>query len=244
MNPHYDRSAWLQGPAHPCKVAPLPALRQRRLVLLGPPGVGKGTQAALLSAGSGACHLSMGDLLRCARHCATDDASGLKAIGTLMDAGELVPDEYILRLIRARAKCLSCSSGFILDGFPRTVSQAAALDVILGELHLELHHVLNYELPAAELVGRVGGRRTCPVCRDIYHAISRPPFREGLCDRCGCGLQARPDDRPESVVARHHAFVAAKIPLLNYYLSRGRLTTISALGSPTEILARTVDAMS
>lgn len=244
MNPLYDRSTWLQGPAHPCKVSPLPALRQRRIVLLGPPGVGKGTQATLLSAGSGACHLSMGDLLRCARHCSPENIGGLRAIGELMDAGELVPDEFILRLVRARAKCLSCQAGFILDGFPRTVSQAAALDVLLGELNLELHHVLHYELSALQLIGRVGGRRSCPLCKEIYHTLTRPPFRDGLCDRCGCGLQMRADDRPDAAAARHHAFVAANVPLVNYYLTRKRLTTISALGSPTEILARTVEAIS
>jgi adenylate kinase len=241
MNLYRERSAWLRGPPELCHQPTPRAHRFRRFLLLGAPGVGKGTQANLLSAAYGACHLSTGDIFRAARHAPESDP--LRAAVSRMDAGELVPDELVLDLVRSRVDCLRCRTGILLDGFPRTVPQAVALDELLQQAGVRLDRVIYYELPPHDIVSRIGGRRSCPLCHDVYHIFAKPPLRPGLCDRCACELVTRQDDRLEAVTVRQQAYAAVTLPLLDYYRARSLLTRVDAAGSPTEVFARTLEAL-
>jgi adenylate kinase len=244
MNLQRDRSAWLQGPDAVCQVQPPHPAQCRRFVLLGAPGVGKGTQAALLSAAFGACHLSTGDIFRASRTCDGRTLSpAMQAAVDRMHRGELVSDETVLQIVRERIGCLTCRGGFLLDGFPRTVPQAAALDVLLTNEGVRLEAVLSYDLPEAEIIARISGRRTCPVCKAVYHATAHPPRREGLCDTCGSPLLQREDDRPEAVHIRQQAYLTSTAPLLAYYSEQGLLRHVPAHGTPEEVFARTLAAL-
>ena len=149
------------------------------------------------------------------------------------------PDETVLGLIRDRLRCLRCPGGFLLDGFPRTVAQAEALEKILKDEKVELTAVLNYELPIERIVARISGRRTCAGCKAVYHVSTRPPKIAGICDHCGGELFQREDDRPESVEVRMKAYETSTKPLIDFYQKRGLLINISAEGSPEEIYQRT-----
>lgn len=214
-----------------------------RLVLLGPPGCGKGTQAELLADTLGACPLSTGEVFRAAHGRAAPPGSAMAAAQEQMARGELVSDETVLALIRERNRCLHCRGGFMLDGFPRTLAQAEAIDALLAAENIPLDAVISYELPPAEIVARLTGRRTCPACKSVFHVDSRRPRREGVCDRCGGNLEQRADDRPEAVAVRLQAYQAATIPLTAHYEKQGLLLAISAAGQPYEILARALDAL-
>ena len=243
-NQRRDRSAWLHGPAAPCETKPAPTTHPWRLVLLGAPGVGKGTQAELLSDRLGACHLSTGDVFRAAKQLGANQCSpAMFAALAYMRRGELVPDQTVLAMVRERMDCLRCQGGFLLDGFPRTVAQAEALQDLLDAESIPLDAVLNYELPIEELVTRLSGRRTCNACKAVYHVATRPPTREGVCDQCGGDLLQREDDRAESVRTRMEAYQRSTAPLGDYYRQRGRLVTIPAVGSPETILEQTLAAL-
>lgn len=244
MNLQRDRSAWLQGPEHVCQVPPSRAAPGRRIVLLGAPGVGKGTQAALLSAAFGACHLSTGDIFRAARTCSgTALSPAMHTAVERMNRGELVSDETVLRIVRERMGCLTCRGGFLLDGFPRTVPQAAALDVLMAEHNVFIDAAISYELPEAEIIARIGGRRTCPVCKAVYHEQLQPPAQASLCNHCGTALVLRDDDRPEAVHVRQEAYLTSTAPLLTYYSNRDVLVHIDASGTPEEVFSRTLQAL-
>ena len=240
MASQHDRVAWFRDGDVPCD--PMPHDRPYRLVLLGPPGVGKGTQAELLTRELGNCHLSTGDLFRAAQ-CAADPSPALRAALEAMRRGELVSDEVVLALVRERSRCLRCHGGFLLDGFPRTVAQAEALGALLAELGVALDAVVCYELPVEEVVARLSGRRTCLACKAVYHLSARPPQAEGVCDRCGGRLEQRADDRPESIRVRMRAYEASTRPLADYYARAGKLVRVPASGAPEEILARTRAAL-
>ena len=237
-NSQPDRLAWLKGGGAECTPPARPAPAPWRLVLLGAPGVGKGTQADLLCERLGACHLSTGDILRGA---SKSDGCGLSpALQTALEdmrRGELVTDETILELVRERGRCLRCGGGFVLDGFPRTVAQAEALGKLLEREGVELDAVFNYELPIEEIVARLGGRRVCPKCKAVYHVTGQPPAHEGICDRCGAGLVQREDDRPEAIRTRMRVYAESTAPLLDWYRPRG-LVTVPAYGTPDQIYAR------
>jgi adenylate kinase len=210
------------------------------LVLLGAPGVGKGTQAELLSKNLGACQLSTGDVFRAAQ--ATDPAALSPALREALDymrRGELVPDATVLALVRERIDCLRCPSGFLLDGFPRTVPQAEALDQLLQQERLRLDAVLSYEMPIDQIVARLSGRRTCPNCKAVYHLVSRPPKVNGVCDHCGGQLVQRDDDRPEAVRVRMETYHKNTAPLIEFYRRRNLLVTVPAHGTPEEVYQRT-----
>ena len=216
----------------------------RRLVLLGAPGVGKGTQAELLCASLGACHLSTGDIFRAAKALAAHQRSAAmtEALG-YMRRGELVPDEIVLALVTERVDCLRCECGFLLDGFPRTVAQAEALEQLLRGQKLKLDAVLSYELPLEKVVSRLSGRRTCPGCKAVFHVEARPPKVEGVCDHCGGKLYQREDDQPESIRVRMEAYERSTAPLASFYRRKNLLVPISAEGSPEEIFARSLQAL-
>ncbi|HYM08264.1 MAG TPA: nucleoside monophosphate kinase [Terriglobales bacterium] len=216
-----------------------------RLVLLGAPGVGKGTQALLLSQRLGACHLSTGDIFRAAGgrpEC--DQTPAMTAAVQHMRRGELVPDSIVWEMVRERSGCLRCRGGFILDGFPRTLSQAEALKQHMESERLSLNAVVNYELPLDEIVSRLSGRRTCEQCKAIFHVTGQPPRAEGVCDHCGGLLYQREDDRPESIVVRLEAYERSTTPLIQFYSGLGLLMPVAATGSPDAICARTMAALS
>lgn len=230
--------AWLYG-KECAQTEPKPA-RPYHLVLLGAPGVGKGTQAEFLSEKLGAVQLSTGDVFRAAK--AADSGSlspAMQDAMAAMKAGKLVSDDTVIAMVRERGGCLASGYGFLLDGFPRTVHQAEELDKMLAELGLKLDGVLNYALPTDEVVKRLSGRRTCKQCKATAHVIFSPPKQEGACDKCGGELFQREDDRPESIRVRLQAYEESTAPLAQYYDAKGLLITISAEGSPAEIFART-----
>lgn len=239
-----DRSAWLKGGNSKCQAKPAATGKPWRFVLLGAPGVGKGTQAELLTARLGACHLSTGDIFRAAKQLDERERTpALTAALEYMRRGELVPDSTVIDIVRERRECLKCESGFLLDGFPRTVAQADALEVLLKEEGLRLDAVLNYELPIELIVKRLSGRRTCAGCKAVYHIENRPSKKEGVCDNCGGELYQREDDRPESIRVRMEAYWKSTAPLTDFYNRRGLLLTIPANGTPEEIFNRTMEAL-
>jgi len=244
----HDRCGWFQ-PAAGC--ADVLSIDQQtpngsawRLVLLGAPGVGKGTQADLLNQRLDACHLSTGDLFRAAsKQQESEQSPAMRAAMEHMRRGELVPDSTVWEMVRERANCIRCSNGFILDGFPRTLSQAESLKQLMETEQIPLTAVVNYELPLAEIVARLSGRRTCEKCKAVFHITGAPPKVEGVCDRCGGRLFQREDDRPESIAVRMAAYERSTAPLIDFYKSLGLLVPIAATGSPDEIYARTVSAL-
>lgn len=199
-----------------------------RLVFLGPPGVGKGTQAKVVSQRYGIPSIATGDMLREA--VAAGTPLGMEAKRT-MDAGALVPDEVVIGLVAERLERADCQKGFILDGFPRTVPQAEALGKLLTIRAEGLDRVLAFDLPEVELLGRLTGRRVCRACGTNFHLISSPPKRAGVCDACGGELFQRADDNDATVSRRLAVYRAQTQPLLDYYQRQGLLSTISGEGS-------------
>jgi len=244
-----DRTAWLLGGDAACTDQPPEVERPLRMVLLGAPGVGKGTQAELLTSGFACCQLSTGDIFRAASSpdhggCENWEPSpAMKAALGYMRRGELVPDETVLNLVSERVSCLHCRGGFLLDGFPRTVAQAEALDLILKREKIKLDAVVSYDLPIEEVVARASGRRTCSKCKAVYHLTARRPAKEGICDRCGGALYQREDDKPETIRVRQETYARNTAPLIDYYTKQGLLISISAEGVPGAIFARTLDAL-
>jgi adenylate kinase len=244
MQTRNDQATWIQGPKATCDFAPKPIKRARRLVLLGAPGVGKGTQAELLCDKLGACHLATGDIFRAAKSWQScQQTPALSAALEYMRRGELVPDQTVLSLVTERASCFRCAGGFLLDGFPRTVSQAEALEKLLQGEGMKLDGVLSYELPLDKIVARLTGRRTCPQCKAVFHSEARPPKTAGICDHCGAKLFQREDDRPEAIRIRMQAYERSTTPLTDFYRRRNLLISIVAEGTPEEIFARTLKAL-
>jgi len=244
MSTHKDRTAWLKGGDATCRIGPDPTPHPRRLVLLGAPGVGKGTQAELLSASLGACQLSTGDVFRAAKTLNPCDLSpSMTEALESMRQGELVPDATVVKMIRERSRCLRCGGGFLLDGFPRTVAQAEALEEIFAGEGVQLDAVVSYDLPIQEIVARLSGRRTCAQCKSVFHVEGRPPKQEGVCDHCGGELVQREDDRPEAVRVRMEAYEKSTAPLAEFYRGKGLLVSVSADGAPEEIFRRTLLAL-
>lgn len=239
-----DRTTWLKGGQAQCPDPPAKTERPHRLVLLGAPGVGKGTQAELLCEGLGTCHLSTGDIFRAAKSLLPEERSpAMEAALGYMRRGELVPDETVLEMVRERVRCLRCAGGFLLDGFPRTAAQAEALEQLLEAERLKLDAALSYELPLEQVVARLSGRRTCAGCKAVFHVQTRPPKIEGVCDHCGGKLYQREDDRPESVRVRMQAYEQSTAPLTDFYRHKDLLVSISADGTPEEIYRRSLKAL-
>ncbi len=235
-----QRAAWIQGPSAPCEVVPV-AANPWRLVLLGAPGVGKGTQADLLNKKLHACHLSTGDVFRAAgkQDACTLSPAMQKAL-EYMKRGDLVPDSTVWEMVCERRGCLHCGGGFILDGFPRTLTQAESLKRLMEEEGITVSAVVNYELPVSEIVARLSGRRTCSKCKSVFHVTERPSKVEGKCDRCDGELFQREDDRAESIKVRLEAYDKSTAPLIEFYSKLGLLMSVSAFGTPEEIFERTM----
>lgn len=188
------------------------------VIMLGPPGVGKGTQARILCEKLGLRHVATGDLLRAARREGTE--LGRQAQG-FMDRGELVPDSIIIGMVREVLEGMDAGSGVVLDGFPRTVPQAEALDGALAEMGLEVDRVLLLTAPDEVLVRRVAGRRSCPDCSRVYNVHFSPPRDEGVCDDCGTPLAHRADDDEETVRNRLEVYARQTRPLVGHYEEKG-----------------------
>jgi len=238
-----SRSAWLQGPAAPCSVQP-EVEHPWRLILLGAPGVGKGTQADLLHPRLQACHLSTGDVFRAAAQGGCEPSPAMTAALGYMRRGALVPDSTVWEMVRERAGCLRCRGGFIPDGFPRTLSQAESLAQSMKTEGWSLAAVVNYERPISEIVDRLSGRRTCQQCKAVYHITRKPSQTAAICDRCGGRLYQRADDLPESVTVRMDAYQRSTAPLIDFYRRGELLLSIEATGSPEAICERTFAALS
>jgi len=209
------------------------------LIFLGPPGAGKGTQAKRLIERFGIPQLSTGDILRKAVADGTPLGKQAKA---LMDAGKLVPDEVVNGIVDEALASPSCEKGFLLDGFPRTVPQAAALDAMLQQRGCKIDHVIELLVPEAELMSRLSGRQTCPKCQTPYGKDS-PPRKPGICDKDGTTLIVRPDDQPDRVQQRLKEYWTKTALLTGYYKRRGVVRGIDAMGTVDEVERRIVEAL-
>lgn len=194
-----------------------------RIILLGPPGAGKGTQAETLVKNLSIPHISTGDMFRKAMKEGT--ALGMKA-KEYMEAGQLVPDEVTIGIVKERVAQADCANGFLLDGFPRTVAQAEALDNILSEMGTSLDAVISIEVPKENLVGRLTGRRVCRACGATYHVLFNPPAIADKCGNCEGELYQRSDDTEETVMNRLNVYESQTAPLIQYYSQKGILKPI------------------
>ena len=239
-----DRTAWIKGDSAECKIQPDPQEKPWRLVLLGVPGIGKGTQAERLARKLGACQLSTGDIFRAAKAIAESERTpALQEALEYMKAGKLVPDETVVNIVKERIQCLRCEGGFLLDGFPRTVAQAEALEGILADEKIALDAVLSYELPVEKILDRLSGRRICAKCKASFHIKDLPPRVEGVCDHCGGKLYQREDDRPEAIRVRLETYEKSTAPLIDYYGKKGLLVQIECGDMPDETFARTMQSL-
>jgi len=211
-----------------------------RLVMLGPPGAGKGTQARMLETKLGAPQIASGDLLRSAVRSRT--ALGVQA-KRFMDKGALVPDDLVLQLIDDRLREPDAAAGFILDGFPRTVAQAETLGRMLAARKQELDKVVAIVVPDDEIIKRISGRRTCKNCGEMYHLIFDPPRNQNLCNKCNGELYQRDDDAEDTVRMRLEVYAASTRPLLDYYGRLGLLVQVEGTGRPDEVQRRIVEGL-
>ncbi|MFB7126944.1 MULTISPECIES: adenylate kinase [Streptomycetaceae] len=212
-----------------------------RIVLVGPPGAGKGTQAHLLAKTLSIPHISTGDLFRA--NISQGTPLGLEA-KSYMDAGRLVPDEVTIGMAKDRMLQADAVNGFLLDGFPRNLGQAKALDEFLAEQGIKLDGVLDLEVPEDEVVRRIAGRR---LCRNdgghVFHVDYNPPKVDGVCDECGGELYQRSDDTEDKVRTRLEVYHTETEPIIDYYVQQGLVATISALGKVDEVTARSIEAL-
>ena len=215
-----------------------------RLVLVGPPGAGKGTQAEFIAAHLAVPKISTGDIFR-------DNVARGTALGSearrYMDAGQLVPDQVTIDMVRDRLAEPDAGDGFLLDGFPRTVPQATALDKLVADLGADLGDGLDVVLELVvdddEVIRRLSGRRTCRGCGKIWHVEFDPPMHEGRCDRCGGELFQREDDQPETIAERLRVYARDTAPLVDYYGAQNKLVGIDATGPVEDVTLRAIDAL-
>lgn len=193
------------------------------LVFLGPPGAGKGTQATRLCADRNWAHISTGDLLR--DHVARETELGTRA-KSFMDAGKLVPDDLVVKMVAQRLKDDDCRKGFVLDGFPRTVVQAEMLEQTLDAMNRKLDAVLYFATDRDTVVKRLSGRRMCAKCGANYHVTNIPPKQAGICDKCGAELYQRDDDQPGTILKRLEVYEQQTSPLIDFYRKRGLLVDL------------------
>lgn len=209
----------------------------RGIIMLGAPGSGKGTQAKKMSERVGIPQISTGDMLREAVKQGTEMGREAKSF---MDQGALVPDEVVIGIVRDRLNAADCKEGFILDGFPRTIPQAEALDSVLRDLGKKITTVLSLEVDEAALMDRLCGRRTCPGCGAMFHVRFNPPKTEGKCDQCGGALIQREDDQEETIQARLVHYKKSTEPLIEYYRGTGTIQSVKASGEIETIFRQIV----
>ncbi len=211
-----------------------------RLVLLGAPGAGKGTQAKILIEKYQVPQISTGDLLRAAVKAGT--ALGKEA-KSYMDKGELVPDSVVLGMVAERIKQDDCKKGYILDGFPRNTKQAEELDKMLAALNMSLTAALSVDVPIEDLMKRLTGRRTCKACGQMFNVYFNAAKKEGVCDKCGGELFQRDDDKEETIKKRLEVYSSQTAPLIDYYGKKGILKSVSGTGSIDDIFKKVCDAL-
>lgn len=209
-------------------------------ILLGPPGAGKGTQAAEVSAKAGWVYLASGDLFREARQSKTDLG---RLVRSYYDKGELVPDDVTIRMVLERLEQPDCRDGCLLDGFPRNLEQARALDAALGARGSQVDRVISIAVSERELLRRLGGRWLCKVCSRPYHSVSAPPKQPGVCDACGGELYQRPDDTEETAKTRLEVYFKQTMPLMAYYEKQGKLVEVNGEQSVADVTSAILDAI-
>lgn len=211
-----------------------------KIIMLGAPGAGKGTQAKMLAEKYGIPHISTGDIFRA--NIKNNTELGKKA-KSYMDAGELVPDELTVDLVLDRIKEKDCMNGFILDGFPRNIPQAEALDYALNNQNEKIDYAINVDVPDANIIERMSGRRACLNCGATYHVVTIPPKKEGICDVCGSELVLRDDDQPETVKKRLDVYHEQTQPLIDYYKKEGVLAEVDGTKDMEEVFQAIVDIL-
>jgi adenylate kinase len=214
--------------------------KKRQIVMLGPPGAGKGTQAIRVAERYSIPHISTGDIFRAAIKEGTE--VGLKA-KSYLDSGELVPDTVVTEIVAERISKQDCAGGFLLDGFPRTMAQAEALDKILSESGCPLTAVVDLAVEKQPLIERLTSRRMCSECGENYNLVSKPTKQEGVCDKCGGGLYQRDDDKRETIENRLSVYENQTAPLIKHYEGGGRLVSVSGTGAMDEVFGRICEAL-
>lgn len=203
-----------------------------KIVMLGAPGAGKGTQAKMIAERYQIPHISTGDIFRMNIKNGTELGKEAK---TYMDAGKLVPDELTVKILLDRVSNEDCKNGYVLDGFPRTIPQAEVLTDALNKLGDKIDYAINVDVPDENIVNRMGGRRSCPSCGQVYHVVHMPPKQEGVCDKCGAGLVQRDDDKPETVSQRLTVYHDQTQPLIEYYEKAGVLKNVDGTKDQKEV---------
>ncbi|MCR5595802.1 MAG: adenylate kinase [Lachnospiraceae bacterium] len=211
-----------------------------KIVMLGAPGAGKGTQAKMIAERYGIPHVSTGDIFRA--NIKNDTELGRKAKG-YMDKGELVPDELTVSMLLDRVAADDCKNGYVLDGFPRTIPQAEVLDKELDRLGESIDYAIDVNVPDENIVKRMGGRRACVTCGATYHIEHVPPKKEGICDNCGGELILRDDDKPETVQNRLNVYHTQTQPLIDFYTAKGVLKTVDGTQDMQKVFADITDIL-
>ena len=211
-----------------------------KVIMLGAPGAGKGTQAKKLAAEYSIPHISTGDIFRANIKEGTELGKKAKAY---MDAGQLVPDELVCDLVVDRIQQDDCKNGYLLDGFPRTIPQAEALDAAVEKLGQKIDYAVNIDVPDDNIINRMSGRRACVGCGATYHIVFNPPKVEDVCDVCGKSLILRDDDKPETVKTRLDVYHAQTQPLIDYYAGRGVLVTVDGTQNMDKVFADIKDIL-
>lgn len=210
------------------------------LILLGPPGAGKGSQAKSLAVRYGIPHISTGDILRAAVRDKTE--LGVKA-KAYMDKGALAPDDLVVEIVAERLEMDDCKAGFILDGFPRNIPQAEAVEMMLGSLGKKTDKVINIQVSHREIIKRLSGRWVCRNCGEGYHIIFNPPMEDKKCDKCKGEIYQRDDDKEDTILARLKVYEEQTAPLIDFYKKRGSLISIDGIGGFWEITEKIVNAV-
>jgi adenylate kinase len=210
------------------------------LIIFGPPGAGKGTQASMITKNYDMLHISTGDMLRAAVKEGTELGNLAKSY---MDKGELVPDDVVIGVIREVIKNTNSVNGYLLDGFPRTIPQAEALDRMLNSESLKVDKVVSIEVPDGEIISRIGGRRVCEKCGVMYHKLYDPPKNADVCDKCGGSLYQRDDDREDVIRKRLEVYSRQTLPLKTYYRDASILREIDGLGTIDDVRRRISDSL-
>ena len=211
-----------------------------KIIMLGAPGAGKGTQAKMIAEKYGIPHVSTGDIFRANIKNGTE--LGMEA-KKYMDQGQLVPDELTVKILLDRVAQDDCKNGYVLDGFPRTIPQAEALDAGIGKINEKMDYAIDVDVPDENIVNRMSGRRACLNCGATYHLISIPPKVEGICDRCGSEIVLREDDKPETVQKRLKVYHEQTQPLIDYYSKKGVLAEVDGTQSMENVFNAIVDVL-